>query len=189
MHKRDLRKQFLQKRLELSPGAVAVMNDKIAGFFMELIDRHPSMKTVHIFLPIASMGEVDTWPVIHRLWQKGLRVAVPVADHEKIALSSWLLTPQTKLHEGRWGVPEPEKSVRIHDNEIDMVVLPLLAFDRRGYRVGYGKGYYDNFLRLLHHDPLKAGLSFWPPVEKIDDVHEKDVKMDYCITPEGIISF
>ncbi|WP_431293282.1 5-formyltetrahydrofolate cyclo-ligase [Pedobacter sp. P26] len=81
---------------------------------------------------------------------------------------------------------EPQKG-NLHEGEIDMVVIPLLAFDKQGYRVGYGKGFYDRFLRDINAQ--KIGLSLHPAIEKIDDVNEYDIKLDFCITPTEIIKF
>jgi 5-formyltetrahydrofolate cyclo-ligase len=68
-----------------------------------------------------------------------------------------------------------------------MVIVPLLAFDKKGYRVGYGKGFYDRFLANI--ETQKVGLSFFEPIEEINDVHLNDIRLDQCITPNGIINF
>jgi len=68
------------------------------------------------------------------------------------------------------------------------VLVPLLCFDRRGHRVGYGRGYYDRFLARCRHDCKKIGLSFFEPLAEIDDVHEGDVELNYCVTPDGVIT-
>ena len=68
-----------------------------------------------------------------------------------------------------------------------MVLVPLLAFDTKGYRVGYGKGFYDRFLSKI--DVKKVGISLFEAVECIADVHEDDIRLDLCITPKQIYSF
>lgn len=72
---------------------------------------------------------------------------------------------------------------------LDAVLVPLIAFDARGFRVGYGKGFYDRFLKTCRADCLKIGLSLFPPVEKIADTADFDVKLDACATPEKIWRF
>jgi 5-formyltetrahydrofolate cyclo-ligase len=67
--------------------------------------------------------------------------------------------------------------------------MPLLAFDSKGDRVGYGKGYYDRFLAACRKDVLKIGLSYFPPVSSIDDIEIFDKKLDFCITPERVYAF
>ena len=68
----------------------------------------------------------------------------------------------------------------------DLLPLVLVAFDERGYRVGYGKGYYDRFLAKCKPTCFKVGLSFFPPLEMIEDVHEYDVPLDLCIMRDGV---
>ena len=70
-----------------------------------------------------------------------------------------------------------------------MVILPLLAFDQQGYRVGYGKGFYDKFLSGCREDCLKVGFSYFEPIETIDDCNEFDVPLDLCITPQNVYVF
>jgi 5-formyltetrahydrofolate cyclo-ligase len=73
--------------------------------------------------------------------------------------------------------------------ELDMIFVPLLAFDTRGYRVGYGKGFYDKYLAGCSNDCIKVGFSYFGPVSSIDDHHEFDVPLDLCITPQNIYVF
>ena len=65
----------------------------------------------------------------------------------------------------------------------------LLAFDIEGHRVGYGKGYYDRFLKLTNNSTLKIGLSCFDPITKIQDIDDNDVKLDYCVTPKQVHKF
>jgi 5-formyltetrahydrofolate cyclo-ligase len=85
-----------------------------------------------------------------------------------------------------YGILEPEMG-ELHSGVVDMVLIPMLAFDLQGYRVGYGKGFYDRFLQDI--DVIKIGLSFFDPVDQIDDINEHDVRMDSCITPDRIYRF
>lgn len=70
-----------------------------------------------------------------------------------------------------------------------MVLIPLLAFDKNGYRVGYGKGFYDRFLAECRPDVVKVGLSVFEPIDEITDLNEFDIKMDFCITPNRVWQF
>lgn len=88
-----------------------------------------------------------------------------------------------------WQIHEPSHNETIASNEIDLVIVPLLAFDERGYRVGYGRGFYDRFLAQCRPDAQKIGLSYFPPVERIDDVNEFDIKLDSCVTPGKVWRF
>jgi 5-formyltetrahydrofolate cyclo-ligase len=104
-------------------------------------------------------------------------------------LESVAVSAETKLVFNKWGILEPSGGQAVEPKEIDVVLTPMLAGDKRGFRVGYGKGYYDKFFSLCRPDVLKIGLSYFPPIEEISDVHEFDVKLDYCVTPEEVFSF
>ena len=148
---------------------------------------------LHTFLPIVRQNEVDTWPIIHRIWQHfpNSQVAVSVTDITTNWLTHHLLNPQTPLIENRWGIsePQPEAHTAIGSAQIDVVLVPLLVFDKQGHRVGYGKGYYDRFLAECRPDCLKIGLSLFEPVERINDVESTDVRLTMCITPGQIHLF
>ena len=186
-NKSELRKNFLQKRKALSDQEVEEFNQKINLHFDSFLS--PDIKTVHIYLPIQSKAEIDTWPLIHGLWTKNIRVVAPVMDPHNNAINSRLLTKDTQLVENEWKVPEPLYSPEIDKNEIDAVVVPLLAFDKNGYRVGYGKSYYDRFLASMNPEILKIGISFFSPVDQISDIDLWDIPLDFCITPDTIIKF
>ncbi len=74
-------------------------------------------------------------------------------------------------------------------SSIDWVLVPLLAFDRRGHRVGYGKGFYDRFLAGCRSDARKIGLSLFAPVVAIDDIGSQDVALDAVVTPDRVWTF
>ena len=95
----------------------------------------------------------------------------------------------TVFAENRWGIREPVAGRTVDPSDIDIVIVPLLCFDTRGFRVGYGKGYYDRFLAKCRPDCLKAGVSLFPPIAAIDDVNRFDVKLDICVTPEATVKF
>lgn len=193
MTKSALRQQFLAQRWALATEEVERRSQQIAErFFGEFFGEPVGMAslTLHTFLPIVRQNEVDTWPIIHRIWQHfpEIQVAVSVTDTTTNQLSHYALTPETPLTENRWGIPEPQpgRSTTIGSHQIDLVLVPLLAFDQQGHRVGYGKGYYDRFLAECRPDCLKIGLSLFEPVERIDDVEPTDVLLNVCITPEQI---
>ncbi len=187
MLKHDIRKIFLQKRRSLSKLVVIELNKKIEQLFSELLTEE--IKTVHIYLPIRSKNEIDTWPIIQGLWTKNIRVVIPVMNPQKNTLNSVLLTKDTHLAENEWKVPEPLHAAEVDEKEINAVVVPLLAFDKNGFRVGYGKGYYDKFLSSLSQKPIKVGLSYFPPVSNFIDKDSWDIPLDYCITSEQVFKF
>lgn len=186
MHKRQLRKQYLEKRSVLADKERSAYSTKICSQFIDLIGTESQV--IHIFLPIEEKGEISTKEIISFLWENGREVVVPVMDFESNGLITKSLTMDSRIIKNQWGVPEPIDG-EVFSDKIDLVIAPLLAFDKLGYRVGYGKGYYDRFLATLIELPTIVGLSFFPPVPAIEDVTSHDIKMDYCITPEKTFSF
>ena len=104
-------------------------------------------------------------------------------------LKHYLLTDSTSLQKNRWNVPEPVDGLEVPLSKIDVVFVPLMAFDRKGNRVGYGKGFYDRFLSQCRSGVKKIGLSLFEAEEAIADVSNNDIALDYCITPDKIYSF
>lgn len=193
--KAELRIDSLARRRALSATDVEHRSAALAAlFFTALLPTiAPPVECIHTFLPIAHQNEVNTWPIIHRLWQElpAVQVAVSVSDLTTSQLSHYRLRPETPLTRNRWGIPEPvgDRLMAVDISTIDLVLVPLLVFDRQGHRVGYGKGYYDRFLADCRPNCLKVGLSLVEPVERIDDLELTDVRLDACLTPERLHSF
>ena len=135
------------------------------------------IKHLHLFLSIEKNREVETGFIYERIRQDypQIKTIIPRVDFEHDKLDNFAFTTDTKLILNKWGIPEPDDGEITAANMIDVVLLPLLCFDRRGFRVGYGKGFYDRFLQSCRKDCLKIGLNYFPPVEEISDTHEKDV--------------
>jgi len=186
MLKKDLRFRYLQLRNDIAPQDLLNSSLSIANKLLEL----PiwSADYYHIFLSIIHKKEVDTTFILSILQGKDKNIVLPKVVSDK-DLKHFLLTDSTTLNESAWGVPEPIDGIEIAPAKIDLVFLPLLAFDKKGNRVGYGKGFYDNFLNQCGPDVLKVGLSLFEAEEKITDVDEHDVRLDYCVTPENIYKF
>ncbi|MDN5200601.1 5-formyltetrahydrofolate cyclo-ligase [Fulvivirgaceae bacterium BMA10] len=188
MRKADLRKHFQQKRTELSQEDYQRINKAIMLLFFQSIDIE-RFNHVHIFLPMKQRKEVDTWLIINELRQRNHQVILPKCDFGKTTLINYYYDRDTKLATNSWGVEEPTGGNMASEEEIDLVIVPLLAFDFRGYRVGYGKGFYDRFLTKCRKDTLKIGLSMFDPIPQISDVNEFDIRLDICITPNKIHAF
>jgi len=186
MTKKELRKVAGEQRRLLSEAEVAVYSRALLDHFSSF--DLSGVKTIHIFIPIAEKKEPDTfifidWLAIHH---PQIKIIVPKADFNTALMSHYVYPGKEALIKNLYNILEPQKG-ELHTGEVDMVVIPMLAFDERGYRVGYGKGFYDRF--LLNVDTLKIGLSFFGPVDLIADVNEYDARLDLCITPEKIYEF
>lgn len=190
MIKATLRKEYLDKRVNLTRSQYWHLNDmlmdQLKGYKW---DRH---NTVHIFLPIADHKEIDTFSVLSYFKEHypDLNIVIPKTDFKNLSMKNLLFDPlYTVLGRNKYGIPEPIHGKIIAPETIDAVLMPLLAFDRAGNRVGYGKGFYDRFLTSCKPEVVKIGLSFFEPVEQIEDVNEFDHRMDFCITAAKIWKF
>jgi|SRR5688572_3289159 5-formyltetrahydrofolate cyclo-ligase len=190
MTKTELRKIYLDRRGSLSFEEREARSERISDRFFEKFDLG-AVKHLHCFVSIEKFNEVDTAPIFNKIWSEfpSIRTSAPRVDREVGELQHHLYTPETRLLENFWGIREPPIDEAIDPSEIDLVIVPLLCFDERGFRVGYGKGFYDKFLAGCRADSLKVGFSFFPPADPIDDIDEYDVPLDQCVTPERVYVF
>ncbi|WP_420151291.1 5-formyltetrahydrofolate cyclo-ligase [Spirosoma sp.] len=196
MNKTQLRHEYLAKRKALTASEVKRRSQLIAWRFLDFLrkkDLSNAPTTVHTFLPIKRQNEIDTWIIISSLWDNyaDLRIAVPVTNVATHTLHHYSLVQQTTLIENHWGIPEPATSdqLPVATVDIDIVLVPLLAFDQVGHRVGYGGGFYDRFLSECRADCLKIGLSLFDPVKQIEEIEPTDVSLEACITPDQVWLF
>lgn len=88
-----------------------------------------------------------------------------------------------------WGIPEPVGGIVVKPTDFDIVLLPLVTFDLKGNRVGYGKGFYDRYLVKCRPDCLKIGISLFDPVDHIEEVESHDIPLDIAICPAKMYDF
>ena len=187
MTKAELRKLYLDKRSVMSAGEAAAMSTAITDAFFFTINL-AAVRNLHCYLPIEKFGEPNTKLILERVWQEfpELTTSVPRIDFATGELSSVVYSSTCPVVQNKWGVNEPEGGTVVHPEAIDLAIVPLLCFDERGFRVGYGKGYYDRFLAKCRPNCLRIGLSFFPPVENIGDANEYDVPLDLFVTAEEV---
>nr|WP_315175988.1 5-formyltetrahydrofolate cyclo-ligase [uncultured Flavobacterium sp.] len=180
IHYKTLRKQLSENQLEEM--SLAVANNVLTLPIWE--------KTYfHIFLPIEAHNEVNTEFILHLLSGKDKEIVISKSDFETRNMTHFLLTDNTKIKKNEYNIPEPVDGIEVPAKKIEVVFIPLLAYDKLGNRVGYGKGFYDKFLSECQPETIKIGLSFFEPEEQITDVFETDVKLDYCVTPNAVFKF
>lgn len=187
MNKTTLRQKYKELRKQLSEEQLEEMSLAIANKILQL----PiwELTYFHVFLPITEQNEVNTEFILHALAGKDKEIIVSKADFETRTMTHFLLTDNTKIKKNEYNIPEPVDGIEVPSHKIDVVFVPLLAYDKKGNRVGYGKGFYDKFLAECKPDVIKIGLSFFEPEEIIADVFEADVQLNYCVTPNSIHSF
>lgn len=192
MKKAALRKEFLQKRKDADERWLIEKNALIAQNLEKYVQKN-HFKTLHTFLPQLNAREIDTFFIIEsfRIAFPTMRIAAPYIIPGTREMEHFLVSPHTHLVVNQWRIPEPDPttSEKIQPEEIDIVLVPLLAFDRKGYRVGYGGGYYDRFLPQTRRECVKTGLSLFEAVDEIADIDEFDIPLDACISPERLYDF
>ncbi len=187
MTKKELRIKYKQLRRDISDEDLENKSLEIANniLALDIWDRN----YFHIFLPIEEQKEVNTEYILHLLSGKDKNTILSKSDFETLNMTHFLLTDNTKIRKNGYGIPEPVDGIEIPVTKIEVVFVPLLAFDETGNRVGYGKGFYDKFLAKCQPETIKIGLSFFEAVDPWEDVFESDITLDYCVTPEKIYYF
>ncbi len=145
-------------------------------------------RTLMIYLDIGS--EVRTREYVPELWQMGKRVVVPYCQAHELRL--FQLKNMDELTPGTWQILEPAHQWRaradrhVEAAELDMILAPGLAFDRKGNRLGLGKGYYDRLLQHVRHDAFKIALAFECQLVDEIPVLPHDIRMDRVITEKTV---
>jgi 5-formyltetrahydrofolate cyclo-ligase len=186
-NKKELRVKYKGKRAALSSEAIEEMSLVIANMTLKLPVWDKTY--FHLFLPIEEQKEVNTEYLLHLLSGKDKEIVISKSDFDTRKMTHFLLTDNTKIKKNEYNIPEPVDGIEVPSNKIDVVFVPLLAFDQKGHRVGYGKGFYDQFLSECKADVIKIGLSFFDPEEIIADIFKNDVKLNFCVTPTAIFNF
>ncbi|ALM08648.1 5-formyltetrahydrofolate cyclo-ligase [Sediminicola sp. YIK13] len=186
MLKKDLRLKILSLRNSTTSEYLSEQSLQLANTLLTLPIWNFSY--YHLFLPITKKKEIDTSYILSILQGKDKNVVLPKMTGDQ-NLKHFLLTDSTVIKLNKWGVPEPLEGIEVPIHKIDVVFVPLLAFDTKGNRVGYGKGFYDIFLKECNPNVVKIGLSLFDAEESIDDIAPDDVPLDYCITPDKVYSF
>jgi len=184
MIKSELRTIYLTKQKALSKEERAAKSELIANSLFDSFDLD-RIKYLHAFIPIEKFNEVDTMPIFRKVWDdySHIQTVAPRVDFETNEIRNLKFGPDTELGRNVWDIDEPTHDEFVDTEKIDMVLVPGLCFDAHGHRVGYGKGFYDRLLRKCRDDCVKVGLSYFEPVEKIDDAHDGDVQVDAFVTP------
>lgn len=185
MKKPELRKIYKAKRFQFYPAEIQQLSFKILENLkrMDIWD----FSVYHIFLPIAQNHEINTFPIIDELFSKNKRVVVPKVSG--LELINCEIQKETEFEIGKFNTLEP-KEIQLVDNKlVELVFMPMMVCDKNGNRVGYGGGFYDRWLSQFEKKPVKIGLNFFPPVDEIQEAAEWDVRLDYSVTPDEIVSF
>jgi len=186
--KQELRTAYRQLRKNLKAEEVQAKSKAINQQFLAWLGEKGSVQHFHLFFSIDRFNEVNTFYIKDSLEKEGKTLYTSQVNKANTELETLKLPADAAFFLDEWGIPVPQESIQVSPNKLEVVFVPLLAYDKVGHRVGFGKGFYDTFLSKLKPEVIKIGLSFYEPEESITpEAH--DIALDYCITPEKVFTF
>lgn len=186
--KEELRNIYKWKRQQLSPAELEDLSKKIIKNVLKFLNNKNKVQKIHVFLPIDKLQEINTFLLIKALQDQDKQIYTSVTDFALDKMKTVRLRGGEKYILDQQGIPVPVVEEETSPSEIEMIFLPLLAYDLKGNRLGYGKGFYDKFLSEIPQQTIKVGLSYFSP-EAIIPTEKHDVRLDICINPENVIEF
>lgn len=189
MTKAELRKLYKAKRNALRMEERLLLDESIINHLKAL--DWSTYDYLHVFLPIIKHNEPNIFPFLSWLKENfpNLKLVISKTEFEHGTMINYHWDDVILMEENQWGILEPKEGIIVDEKLIDAVLVPLLVADCDGHRVGYGKGFYDRFLAKCRKDIVTFGISYFLPIEKIDDVDEWDVSLKYCATPLRIYTY
>lgn len=193
--KNSIRNLYKMKRLQLGPEERHHLSDKITKNVLKFVKDNDKIQFIHVFLTIEKLHEVNTFPLIKALQDQGKEMYTSVSDLIDGQMKTVKLAVDQAYAVDKYGIPVPAveeegNAVLEEGNNVllQLIFIPLLAYDLGGHRLGYGKGFYDRFLSELSPQVLKVGLSFFSAEIHIP-TEGHDVRMDFCINAENVFEF
>jgi 5-formyltetrahydrofolate cyclo-ligase len=189
MIKSTVRKEFLQRRMNIPEGEMQQLTTLIASGFKTL--KLPPVNYLLSYNPLASRHEFNVSVCEEILAEQNLiiRVAWPKIHIDLLEMEAVLVEKDGLFIKNKFNILEPIGGAIVPPQNLDLIFVPLVAFDKHGYRVGYGKGYYDRYLSQCRPETIKVGFSFFDAVDYLEDIDEFDVPLNFCITPHRIYEF
>ena len=180
--KSETRRINKEKRALLDKQEVEQKSKKACLHFTESLI-YKNSKEIMVYMPLGN--ETDTTYIVNQARKDNKKLIYPVTDEKTGEITPVYSEKDTVFTEGAFGVKEPDERKVADFKNIDVVIVPGIAFDRNGNRVGFGKGCYDKF--LVKTDCIKIGFCY--SFQLVDEIQSDiyDIKMDYITTEEGII--
>lgn len=189
MLKKAIRELYLKKRLNLRDTDWIDQSLRIVSNF-KTVRLEPVMYLLsYSTLRDRKEFDIDSCVSIVKNVCPHVKIGWPRIEPDMLSMEAYQVTEDGLFAKNKFNILEPVTGEMISPESIDAAFVPLVAFDRRGYRVGYGKGYYDRYLKRCRADLIKIGFSFFDPIDQIKDINDFDVPLDLCITPSRIYEF
>ena len=194
MQKEEARRIYKEKRNELSKAERSRADDLMLIQFQKIDSIAIGLPDTHYLLSYWPIEE-NNEPNVHlfndylEFRSPAIKFLYPKSDFEKHGIEAIEVNADTAFQKNAWNIHEPMDGIITDPGMIDMVFVPLLIFDKQGYRLGYGKGFYDKYLQLCKPGCLKVGFSYFEPIDEIEGTHQFDVPLNLCITPNNVYVF
>lgn len=187
MLKSEIRALFKEKRKGLSYLELNRKSQQITNLILNQFQF--KNKEVSIFLPIEKQKEFDAYPLLEELIIQEANPIISKSNFEDSSLTLYRYESVSQLEVNAFGIPEPKYGEIVSESLLDVVFVPLLAVDKMGNRVGYGKGFYDKLLAKCSPTCLFIGISLFDEFVEIDDLNPFDIPLKCCFTPEFYYEF
>jgi 5-formyltetrahydrofolate cyclo-ligase len=189
MIKRTVRKEYLKLRMDIPEDELKQLTASIASGFRKI--KLPPVNNLLSYNPLTSRNEFDVSVCENILKEQNMimQVAWPKIHVDLHDMEAVLVEKDGLYIKNKFNILEPIGGAIVPPQKLDLIFVPLVAFDVRGYRVGYGKGYYDRYLAQCRPEAVKVGFSFFDAVDHLEDIDEFDVPLNFCITPHRIYEF
>ncbi len=185
--KQDIRKKYTDLRNKLNQKDIDILSKNISSKLN--LNFNIKNSNIHIFLPITDKKEINTWHFLHNFYKNSNTVITSIYNYKEDEIINVKINPSSSYEIGGFGIPEPKERIVFDCSKLDYIIIPLLCYDIKGNRIGYGKGIYDRILSTLPSKCMKIGISLFHP-EKISIPNEShDISLDFCQTPDRLYCF
>ena len=187
--KAAIRTEVLQRRAAVPLFARSALSKSLTRHGVDLVRRTSAHRTLVAAVFLSIRGEADTDPLIEALVTAGVTVALPVTVERARPLLFRAWRPGEGLEAGHYGIRVPLASAR--EVSPDVLFVPLAAYDRRGFRLGYGAGYYDSSLEALRRQKTVVAVGVAFSIQEVESVPTEphDQRLDAVITEHGLMTF
>ena len=189
MLKADARKLYKEKRQSLSMSERAKLDDLLLIQLQTI--QLPFITFLLSYWPIEQNQEPNTHLFTDYLEFQNpeLIICYPKSNFQNKTMQALQTNDDTRFRKNVYHLYEPEDGTEVNPPGIDMIFVPLLCFDKKGFRVGYGKGFYDRYLSQCRKESIRIGFSYFEPLDTIDDTNDFDVPLNLCVTPGTVYVF
>ncbi|RXK49660.1 5-formyltetrahydrofolate cyclo-ligase [Aquirufa rosea] len=189
MKKKEIRNLHLSQRKSWTLQEWQSRHEQLMKNALDYLCSFPQQSIVLSFQSILDKREVETNTLHERLIKSPylFQLAFPRVEGEGI-MTAYLCRENTHWNLSNWNILEPDPSTaqKLEPTNIQVVLVPLIACDLQGHRVGFGKGFYDRYLAQCDPTCIRIGLSLEEPLEKIDDIQAWDIPLQVVISPTRV---